>query len=171
VDNGPTVSAGLEKGENRQHPAMIVGVLREGEPAQDAADVLVDGALGNPEPAGDAGVGAALRDLRLLGQPVRGQPEVRFDGQGRAAGQGAQGGAEALAWVRDTPVDVARRLTDGGPPVILISTHSGDDFQELIAASPARGYLPKSALSARAIQEVPGEDGTACGACGTAPAE
>lgn len=68
-------------------------------------------------------------------------------------------------------MDVARRLTDGGPPVILISTHSGDDFQELISASPARGYLPKSALSARAIREVLGEDGTACGAYGTAPAE
>jgi two-component system, NarL family, nitrate/nitrite response regulator NarL len=38
--------------------------------------------------------------------------------------------------------------------IILISTHSPEDFQELIAGSPARGFLHKSALSARAIADV-----------------
>jgi DNA-binding NarL/FixJ family response regulator len=37
--------------------------------------------------------------------------------------------------------------------VILISSHGEDDFAELIAASPARGFLPKSGLSAAAIRE------------------
>ena len=44
--------------------------------------------------------------------------------------------------------------------MILVSTHSLEDFQELIAGSPARGFLHKSALSARAVREVLGEDGT-----------
>ena len=50
--------------------------------------------------------------------------------------------------------DVARRLVGDVPAVILISTHSREDFQELIAASPARGFLHKSSLSARAIRDV-----------------
>ncbi|WP_210575822.1 response regulator [Streptomyces sp. GESEQ-4] len=54
--------------------------------------------------------------------------------------------------------DVARLLTGEVPAVILVSTHFREDFQELIAASPARGFLHKSALSARAIQEVLGND-------------
>jgi hypothetical protein len=36
--------------------------------------------------------------------------------------------------------------------VILISTHAEQDYAELIAASPAIGFLPKTALSADAIQ-------------------
>ncbi|MEU1475032.1 response regulator [Streptomyces sp. NPDC005760] len=38
--------------------------------------------------------------------------------------------------------------------IVLISTHALEDFEELIAANPARGFLPKSALSARAIREL-----------------
>ncbi|WP_367667077.1 hypothetical protein [Streptomyces sp. DG2A-72] len=56
--------------------------------------------------------------------------------------------------------DVARLLTGKVPAVILVSTHFREDFQELIAASPARGFLHKSALSAHAIQEVLGNDGS-----------
>jgi CheY-like chemotaxis protein len=54
--------------------------------------------------------------------------------------------------------DVARRLVDdgraGGPTVILISTHSEADFADLIAESPAVGFLPKSELSASAIRRI-----------------
>jgi DNA-binding NarL/FixJ family response regulator len=57
--------------------------------------------------------------------------------------------------------DVARRLqqdTDGKPgPVIMISTHAEQDYADLIAASPAIGFLPKSALSAGAIRDLLGE--------------
>ena len=35
---------------------------------------------------------------------------------------------------------------------ILISTHSEEDFEELINASPALGFLAKSSLSAKAIR-------------------
>ncbi|HEX3813561.1 MAG TPA: response regulator transcription factor [Mycobacteriales bacterium] len=40
------------------------------------------------------------------------------------------------------------------PRMILISTHSEEDFEELIEASPAVGFLNKSALSTRAIREL-----------------
>ena len=42
----------------------------------------------------------------------------------------------------------------GGPVVILISTHAEADFADLIAESPARGFLPKSELSADAILRI-----------------
>ena len=44
------------------------------------------------------------------------------------------------------------------PPgrVILISTHSEADFADLIAESPAVGFLSKSDLSADAIRELLG---------------
>jgi DNA-binding NarL/FixJ family response regulator len=53
---------------------------------------------------------------------------------------------------------LARRLAGTperpGAPSILISTHDGGDFATLIAASPAIGFLPKSELSAEAIQRL-----------------
>jgi CheY-like chemotaxis protein len=60
--------------------------------------------------------------------------------------------------------DVARRLArcldTSGPPTILISTREEADFADLIAASPAIGFLPKSRLSAAAIRRLlaPTED-------------
>ena len=53
--------------------------------------------------------------------------------------------------------ELARRLVENdqvGPPVILISTHTEEDFADLIAESPAIGFLPKSELSANAIRRV-----------------
>ncbi|OAH11305.1 response regulator transcription factor [Streptomyces jeddahensis] len=40
------------------------------------------------------------------------------------------------------------------PPVILISSHAEEEYADLIAASPAVGFLPKTALSARAIHDM-----------------
>jgi DNA-binding NarL/FixJ family response regulator len=54
--------------------------------------------------------------------------------------------------------DLARRLAhtpDGeATRTILISTHDESDFVKLIEASPAIGFLPKSDLSATAIQRL-----------------
>jgi CheY-like chemotaxis protein len=53
--------------------------------------------------------------------------------------------------------DLARRLAGQereGPAVILISTYSEMDFADLIAESPARGFLPKPGLSADAIRRI-----------------
>ena len=44
-------------------------------------------------------------------------------------------------------------------PLILISTHAEQDYADLIAASPAVGFLSKSALSASAIRALLGGDG------------
>jgi CheY-like chemotaxis protein len=46
------------------------------------------------------------------------------------------------------------RTSGGGPPVILISSHEEEDYADLIAASPAIGFLPKTSLSATAVREL-----------------
>jgi CheY-like chemotaxis protein len=85
----------------------------------------------------------------------------------------ASTGAEALVQVQqlrpdvtlvdidlggESGFEVARRLDrDAGPAsprMILISTHAEQDYAELISASPAVGFLPKSALSAAAIRDL-----------------
>jgi two-component system nitrate/nitrite response regulator NarL len=53
----------------------------------------------------------------------------------------------------DSGFQVARRIAKAAPTcVILISTNAEDDFAELIAESPAVGFISKSELSAQAIQ-------------------
>jgi len=46
--------------------------------------------------------------------------------------------------------DLARLLAP--TPVIMISTHTGDDYQDLIEASPALGFLNKLELSGAAVR-------------------
>jgi DNA-binding NarL/FixJ family response regulator len=50
--------------------------------------------------------------------------------------------------------EVARQLQRHGTPapVILISTHSEEDYRDLIAASPVLGFVSKADLSAVAIR-------------------
>ncbi len=88
----------------------------------------------------------------------------------------ASTGDEAVRLVRDLHPDVtlididlgaedgialAGRLaeTDDNPAgrLILISTHSEDEFADLIQDGPAVGFLDKSALSADAIRALAGE--------------
>ena len=56
--------------------------------------------------------------------------------------------------------DLARLLAKdgqgGGAEVILISARAETDYTELIAESPAAGFLPKSELSARGIGRILG---------------
>jgi CheY-like chemotaxis protein len=58
----------------------------------------------------------------------------------------------------ESGLELARRLhgRPGPPPapVILISTHAEQDYAELITASPAIGFLSKTALSAAAIRDL-----------------
>lgn len=59
----------------------------------------------------------------------------------------------------DNGLDIARRLCaeENGRlarAVILISTHAEDEFAELIAASPAVGFIAKAQLSADAIESL-----------------
>jgi DNA-binding NarL/FixJ family response regulator len=50
--------------------------------------------------------------------------------------------------------DVARLLTSAQPPVkvILISAYPEDELADLVAASPAAGFIAKSKLGAAAIR-------------------
>jgi CheY-like chemotaxis protein len=66
-------------------------------------------------------------------------------------------------------LEVARELVDGdgregrdGTKVILISTHDEDEFADLIALSPALGFISKAALSGDSIRRLV-DDGHATG--------
>jgi DNA-binding NarL/FixJ family response regulator len=83
----------------------------------------------------------------------------------------ASNGAEAIRLVTELQPDVTlvdidlgdedgfeltQRLNDisaASSKVILVSTHSEDDFAHLIAASPAVGFVSKARLSAQAIRD------------------
>jgi DNA-binding NarL/FixJ family response regulator len=85
----------------------------------------------------------------------------------------ASTGAEALRYYGDLRPDVTLVDIDLGPesgftiaeqlrqtsseipsPVILISTHDEQDMAELIADSPAVGFVHKSALTAEAVRDL-----------------
>jgi DNA-binding NarL/FixJ family response regulator len=89
-----------------------------------------------------------------------------LEGQGMEIVGVASSGAEAAEQARalrpalvlvdvklgdENGFDVARQLA---APVILISTYAERDFADPIAESPALGFLSKSRLSARAIEEL-----------------
>jgi DNA-binding NarL/FixJ family response regulator len=63
-----------------------------------------------------------------------------------------------IALAGESGFELAQRLAEldhGEPPaVILISTHAEADFAELIAASPACGFVPKAELSAERIRRI-----------------
>ena len=86
-------------------------------------------------------------------------------------------GAEALAGVAslrpqvalvdvnlgaESGFDLARKLTaPGAPPltVVLMSTHSADTLADLIAQSPAAGFVPKERLSGAAVRDLVADAG------------
>ncbi len=49
---------------------------------------------------------------------------------------------------------LAERPDHGPVPVILISTRSEEDLADLIADCPTLGFIPKSELTAAAIQRL-----------------
>jgi CheY-like chemotaxis protein len=60
----------------------------------------------------------------------------------------------------ETGFEVTRRLVEAFPHlrygIVLISTRDPADYAELIAASPAVGFLPKHLLPARAVLDMLG---------------
>ena len=56
----------------------------------------------------------------------------------------------------ESGLDLVARLRSAGSaaPMILISAHAEQDYADLIAASPAIGFVAKSGLSAGAIQRL-----------------
>jgi DNA-binding NarL/FixJ family response regulator len=61
---------------------------------------------------------------------------------------------------QESGFEVARQLADNGQVAVLImiSTHAGADYADLIADSPAKGFVAKTDLSAAAIRRVLGAD-------------
>ncbi|QFQ96466.1 response regulator transcription factor [Streptomyces phaeolivaceus] len=59
----------------------------------------------------------------------------------------------------ESGLELAPRLAATAASVIILtSTHPLDDIQELVAASPARGFLHKSKLSGQALRDLLGPD-------------
>jgi DNA-binding NarL/FixJ family response regulator len=62
-----------------------------------------------------------------------------------------------IALGAESGLEIARRLDEADPngaKVILISTHAEADFADLIDATPAAGFVPKSELSASAVRRL-----------------
>ena len=63
-----------------------------------------------------------------------------------------------IALGQESGFALTRQLVDAVPElrsgVILISARHEEDFADLIAASPAVGFIPKAKLSARTVREL-----------------
>ena len=59
---------------------------------------------------------------------------------------------------QESGFDAVRQLAAGGQSaaLIMISTYAGADYADLIAESPAAGFLPKAELSAAAVRRILG---------------
>jgi DNA-binding NarL/FixJ family response regulator len=102
-------------------------------------------------------------------EPFLAVARTMLERQGVAVVGVAANGAEALRQAREFHPDVAlvdislggesgfdvgRQITAHVGSVILISSQHADDYAELIADSPAVGFLSKADLSADAIQRL-----------------
>jgi DNA-binding NarL/FixJ family response regulator len=109
----------------------------------DDSSRFLDAARGLLERQGIAVVGVASSSSEALQRAAELQPDVTL----LDIDLGGESGLE-----------LARRLhREAGPDrsrVILISTHAEQDYADLIDASPAVGFLPKTALSAGAIRDL-----------------
>jgi DNA-binding NarL/FixJ family response regulator len=108
----------------------------------DSAD-FVDAARGLLETQGVTVVGAASDSAAALRCFSELRPEVTLVdvNLGRESGLELAEQLHCIGWPEPSPV-------------ILISTHSAQDFLDLIASSPAVGFLSKSDLSATSIRDL-----------------
>ena len=96
-----------------------------------------------------------------------------LEGQGMTVLGAVAGGADAVRLAAELRPDVvlididlgpesglevagrlARSAGPQAPPMILISTYAQEDFADLVAASPAVGFISKAALSVSAIRRL-----------------
>jgi hypothetical protein len=61
VDSAPRAAARCEEGDDRLNASVVVAAPVQLEFVENVVDMFLDCALGQPEPPGDAGVGATLR--------------------------------------------------------------------------------------------------------------
>jgi DNA-binding NarL/FixJ family response regulator len=106
----------------------------------DSAD-FVDAARGLLECQGITVVGAASTGAEALRRFEQLQPDVTL---------------VDIDLGGESGFDLAEQLHASGSsaPVILVSTHAVADFADMIAASPAVGFIAKSALTCRAIRDL-----------------
>jgi DNA-binding NarL/FixJ family response regulator len=104
---------------------------------------FLDAARGLLERQGITVVGVASNSAEALQQARELQPDVTLVD----IDLGGESGLELARHLHDQAATAAL-------PVILISTHAEQDYAELIAASAANGFLPKTSLSAAAIREL-----------------
>jgi CheY-like chemotaxis protein len=125
------------------HPAPMLRCL-----IVDDSRRFLEAARGLLERQGVAVVGVASNSAEALQRAVDLRPDVTL----LDIDLGGESGLE-----------LARRLHgqagQASAPVILISTHAEQDYAELIAASPAIGFLPKTTLSADAIRDLLADHG------------
>jgi DNA-binding NarL/FixJ family response regulator len=128
--------AGMRAGTSSCDPEAMLRCL-----IVDDSPRFLDAARGLLERQGITVVGVASNSAEALAQAEELRPDVTL----LDIDLGGESGLE-----------LARRLhgQTGPAPVILISTHAEQDYAELIAASPAVGFLHKTALSATAIRDL-----------------
>ncbi len=104
---------------------------------------FLEAARGHLEREGIAVVGVASNIAQALRQAERLRPDVTLVD----IDLGGESGLELARRLQQEPGSAASK-------VILVSTHAEDDFADLIAASPAVGFLSKADLSAGAIRDL-----------------
>lgn len=127
----------MRPGGAGRHPDSVIRCL-----IVDDSPQFLAAALGLLERQGVAIVGVASNGAEALERSAELRPDVTL----LDIDLGAESG-----------LDVARRIHPPGAdtaPVILISTHAEEDYADLIADSPAIGFLPKTSLSAGAIRSL-----------------
>jgi DNA-binding NarL/FixJ family response regulator len=96
---------------------------------------------------------AAARDLlEREGLVVAGTASDIAGALGRAGELGPDVAIVDVNLGGESGFDLARRLSP--TPVIMISTHAGDDYADLVDESPAIGFISKLDLSGAAIREL-----------------
>jgi CheY-like chemotaxis protein len=108
-------------------------------------------------------LGAAARVLRGEGMVVVGTAATSAEALSRTGEMEPDVALVDIDLGPESGLELARQLAAEPDArrtrIILISTHSAEEFADLIAASSAIGFLPKSRLSATAIEQLLERDG------------
>jgi len=105
----------------------------------DDNDAFLEAASALLEREGVHVVGTASRIEDALRRAVELQPDVAL---------------VDISLGRQSGLHLARLLARDGPAVILISSYAEADYADLIRETPAAGFVPKSELSASAIERL-----------------
>jgi CheY-like chemotaxis protein len=119
----------------------------------DNSDRFLRSARSFLEGEGIAVVSVASNSAEALDQTAQLKPDVMLLDINLGGESGFDLARQVQEWADKGEFDHSQ------PQVIMISSYAEEDFDELITASPVAGFLPKSALSAGAIQDLLRRDG------------